>query len=86
MATQQLKQTNMEMDAMLFWNIILTMVVVPFGWAFNKMFQEVKRVQILLNKTREEYATKADVREDIGRVMEALHRLEDKLDRVLSIK
>ena len=86
MATQQLKQTNMEIDAMLFWNIILTMVVVPFGWAFNKMFQEVKRVQILLNKTREEYATKEDVRQDIGRVMEALHRLEDKLDRVLSIK
>jgi len=26
--------TNMEMDAMLFWNIILTMVVLPFGWAF----------------------------------------------------
>ena len=76
----------MEIDAMLFWNIILTMIVVPFGWAFNKMFQEVKRVQILLNKTREEYATKEDVRQDIGRVMEALHRLEDKLDRVLSIK
>ena len=76
----------MEIDAMLFWNIILTMIVVPFGWAFNKMFQEVKRIQILLNKTREEYATKEDVRQDIGRVMEALHRLEDKLDRVLSIK
>ena len=26
---------------MLFWNIILTMIVVPFGWAFNKMFQEL---------------------------------------------
>ena len=76
----------MEIDAMLFWNIILTMVVVPFGWAFNKMFQEVKRIQILLNKTREEYAPKDDVRQDLGRVMEALHRLEDKLDRVLSIK
>jgi|TARA_R110002124_G_scaffold97133_3_gene241993 hypothetical protein len=75
-----------EIDGMLFWNIILSMVVVPFGWAFNKMFYEVKRLQILLNKTREEYATKEDVREDIGRVMEALHRLEDKLDRVLSIK
>tara|TARA_R110000744_G_scaffold195338_1_gene314331 strand:- start:235 stop:465 length:231 start_codon:yes stop_codon:yes gene_type:complete len=75
-----------EIDGMLFWNIVLTMVVLPFGWAFNKMFQEVKRLQILLNKTREDYATKADVREDIGRVMEALHRLEDKLDRVLSIK
>jgi hypothetical protein len=76
----------MEMDAMLFWNIILTMVVVPFGWAFNKMFLEVKRIQILLNKTREDYATKADVRQDLSRVMEALHRLEDKLDKVLSIK
>ena len=40
----------MEIDAMLFWNIILTMVVVPFGWAFNKMFQEVKRIQILLEQ------------------------------------
>jgi len=76
----------MEMDAMLFWNIILTMVVVPFGWAFNKMFLEVKRIQILLNKTREDYATKTDVRQDLSRVMEALHRLEDKLDKVLSIK
>ena len=76
----------MEMDAMLFWNIILTMVVIPFGWAFNKMFLEVKRIQILLNKTREDYATKTDVRQDLSRVMEALHRLEDKLDKVLSIK
>ena len=74
----------MEIDAMLFWNIILTMVVVPFGWAFNKMFQEVKRIQILLNKTREEYATRSEVRENMDRLMEALHRVEDKLDRALS--
>ena len=73
-----------SIDPMLFWNIILTMVVVPFGWAFNKMFQEVKRIQILLNKTREEYATRQDLRDTSGRVMEALHRLEDKLDKVLS--
>ena len=72
---------------MLFWNIILTMVVVPFGWAFNKMFQEGQTsADTFLKQDREEYATKEDVRQDIGRVMEALHRLEDKLDRVLSIK
>ena len=74
----------MEIDAMLFWNIILTMVVVPFGWAFNKMFQEVKRLQILLNKTREEYASRDDVKEDKDRVMAALHRVEDKIDKMLS--
>ena len=73
-----------EIDAMLFWNIILTMIVVPFGWAFNKMFQEIKRLQILLNKTREEYSRREDVKSDIQGVMDALHRLEDKLDKILS--
>jgi hypothetical protein len=73
----------MEIDAMLFWNIVLTMVVVPFGWAFNKMFQEVKRIQILLNKTREEYARKDDVKDDIHEIIDAMRRLEDKLDKIL---
>lgn len=74
----------MELDAMLFWNIILTMVIAPVFWAFRQMFAEVKRIQILLNKTREEYATKTEMRENMDRVMEALHRLEDKLDRALN--
>ena len=72
----------MELDTL--WSAILTLVILPFGWAFNKMFAEVKRLQILLNKTREEYATKEDLRDTSSRVMEALHRLEDKLDKVLS--
>jgi len=37
-----------------------------------------------VNKTREEYATKFELRDDMRQVMEALHRVEDKLDRVLS--
>lgn len=69
---------------MLFWNIILTVVIAPVFWAFRQMFAEVKRLQILLNKTREEYATKSEVRDDMRQVMEALHRLEDKIDKVLS--
>ncbi len=76
----------MEMDAMLFWNIILTMVIAPAFWAFRQMFTEVKRLQILLNKTREDYATKNELRDDMDRVMEALHRVEDKLDRALDRK
>ena len=74
----------MELDAMLFWNIILTVVIAPVFWAFRQMFAEVKRLQILLNKTREEYATKGELRDDMRQVMEMLHRLEDKLDKVLS--
>ena len=74
----------MEIDVPTLWSAILTLIILPFGWAFNKMFSEVKRLQILLNKTREEYATKEDLRHTSSRVMEALHRLEDKLDKVLS--
>ena len=44
---------------------------------------EVKRIDILLNRTREEFATKEELRDDMDRVLEALHRVEDKLDRVL---
>ena len=47
----------MEMDGMMFWNIVLTLVIAPAMWAFRQMYAEVKRLQILLNKTREDYAT-----------------------------
>jgi len=73
----------MEIDGSIIWNVVLTLIIMPFAWAFNKMFTEVKRLQILLNKTREEYATRQDLRDTSGRVMEALHRLEDKIDKVL---
>jgi membrane protein insertase Oxa1/YidC/SpoIIIJ len=73
----------MELDAMLFWNIILTLVIAPIFWAFRQMYAEVKRLQLLLNDTRENYATKPELRDDMRQVMDALHRLEDKLDRAL---
>ena len=72
----------MELD--LVWNIIITLIIMPFAWAFNKMFAEVKRLQILLNKTREEYASKEDLRVSSTRIIETLHRLVDKLDKVLT--
>jgi hypothetical protein len=53
------------------------------AWFLSGMVREQKRIEILLNRTREEYVTRSEVREDMSRVMEALHRVEDKLDRVL---
>jgi len=73
----------MEIDPIFFWNIILTMVIVPAAWIFNKLVHEVKRIQILLNKTREEYARKEDVKDDMHELMDAIRRLEDKLDKIL---
>ena len=74
----------MEFTIEMLWSAIITLVIMPMAWGFTYLVKEVKRIQILLNKTREEYASKEDLRDTSGRVMEALHRLEDKLDKVLS--
>ena len=73
----------MEVNPILFWNGLLTLVIAPAIWVFRGMFMEVKRLDILLNKTREEYAKRDDVKEDMNTVMDALQRLEDKLDKIL---
>jgi len=62
----------------------LTLIIAPAVWAFRSMMAEVKRIDILLNRTREDYASRAEVKDEMQVVMDALHRLEDKLDRVLS--
>ena len=47
----------MEIEPVMFWNLILTLVIAPALWTFRNMMLEVKRLDILLNKTREEYAS-----------------------------
>ena len=73
-----------ELSSMLIWNVILTLVIAPALWAFRSMMSELKRIDILLNRTREEYVTRKEMRDDMKSVLDALHRVEDKLDRVLS--
>ena len=71
---------------MLFWNVLLTLVLAPVLFAFRSLQQEVKRIDILLARTREEYSTKEDMRDAQDRIMTSLRRLEDKLDLMLSTK
>jgi hypothetical protein len=73
----------MTIDPFLIWNVILSFIVVPFGWAFGKMFSEVKRLQILLNRTREDYATKTELRTEAKEIKELVIRIEQKLDRFI---
>tara|TARA_R100000084_G_C4517188_1_gene85176 strand:+ start:154 stop:390 length:237 start_codon:yes stop_codon:yes gene_type:complete len=73
----------MELDPTMIWNLVLTLIVAPFAWAFSKMFQEVKRLQILLNQTREEYAKRSDVQQEVKEIIIHLQRLEDKIDRFI---
>ena len=71
------------MELML-WNAALSLVSALALFWVKSMHDEVKRIQILLNRTREEiakeYVTKADVHNDINRVLARLDRLDEKLD------
>jgi len=73
----------MTIDPFLVWNVILSFIVIPFGYAFGKMFNEVKRLQILLNRTREDYATKSELKNETKEIKELVLRLEVKLDRFI---
>jgi len=64
-------------------DMLLGVIVAGGAWFLVGMSNELKRLSILLNRTREDYATKVELRDDMDRLMEALHRLEDKLDKVL---
>ncbi len=74
------------MDGMV-WNLLLTGGVGVLGYFLREKSQELTRIQILLNRTREEiakeYVTKAEVHADINRVLDRLDRLESKLDRFM---
>ena len=73
----------MTIDPFLVWNIVLSFIVGPFGWAFRKMFAELKRLQILLNRTREDYATKSELRNETQEIKDLILRIENKLDRFI---
>jgi len=71
----------MEMTSLI--DTLIGLVVADLAWFLSEQSKEQKRLNILLNKTREEYATKMELRDDMRQVMDALHRVEDKLDKVL---
>ena len=71
----------MEMTSLI--DTLIGLVVAGLAWFLSEQNREQKRLNILRNKTREEYATRTEMRDDMRQVMEALHRVEDKLDKVL---
>lgn len=74
-------------DGTFVWNIILTAGIGIVSWIIKGFIEEVKRLSILVNKTREEiakeYVTKAEVHADINRVIARLESLDAKLDRMI---
>ena len=69
---------------MVIWNAIMTAFIALLGFVLKDKADEIKALRTLLSKTREEhakdYVTKAEVHNDINRVLDRIDRLENKID------
>jgi hypothetical protein len=73
---------------MMLWNVILSAIVAIMGFLIKGKFDELQRLSILLNRTREEVArehiTRAEVRADLEKIRDhfddGFKRLENKID------
>ena len=78
------------MELNVLWNVVLTAIVAALGFVLKEKFNELNRLGILLNRTREEVArdhiTRAEVKADLQAIREhfddGFARLEAKIDKL----
>jgi hypothetical protein len=76
---------------MMLWNVALSAIVGVMVFMLKGKFDELHRISILLNRTREEVArdhiTRAEVRADLDKIREhfddGFKRLETKIDSLV---
>lgn len=66
----------------------MTVVILPIGFLVRNVLSEQKRIDILVNKTREEiardYATREQIEADFQRIMDSINNIDAKIDRLQS--
>jgi hypothetical protein len=71
-------------------NILIPIICTVLGWFCRELWTAVQELKSDLSKLREElpthYVTKDDFTDRWNEVLKALHRLEDKLDRVVELE
>ena len=72
------------------WNVLITLVLAPIWFQIRQNAAELKRQDILLNKTREEvakeYVTKNELRDDMNAIMDRMDKISEKLDKLFEVK
>jgi hypothetical protein len=72
---------------MMLWNLMLTVVVGIIGYIVKDKFDELSRISILLNKTREEIARDNVTQVELDRIVTHLDtrfsKLESKIDELI---
>ena len=77
---------TISMDPHMLWNLVLTVIVIPGGWLIRSIFAEQKRIDILINKTREEvardYVTREQMEQTFQRIIDSIEIIDEKIDRL----
>ena len=72
---------------MMLWNVLLTTFIGLLSWNLREKSAELSRLQILLNKTREEIArdnvTQAEIDKIVAHIDQRLDKLNDKIDLMI---
>jgi hypothetical protein len=72
---------------MMLWNLMLTVVVGIIGYILKDKFDELQRLSILLNRTREEIARDNVTQAELDRIVTHLDlrfsKLENKIDELI---
>ena len=75
------------MDINLIWSTVLSVALGGLWFFIREKFDELKRLDILLNKTREEvardYVTQAEVQRITDHIDQRFNRLEAKIDQLI---
>ena len=79
----------MEMlNMMELWTSGLTILIAVIAYMMNEKFNELARIGILLNKTREEVARDNVTQAEVDRIVEHIdarfNKLENKIDQLIS--
>jgi hypothetical protein len=76
------------LNVMELWTGGLTIFMALIGYIMHEKFNELSRISILLNKTREEVArdnvTKAEVERIVEHIDARFNKLENKIDQLIS--
>jgi hypothetical protein len=76
------------LDMMELWTGGLTIFMAVIGYIMHEKFNELSRISILLNKTREEVARDNVTKAEVDRIVEHMdarfNKLENKIDQLIS--
>jgi hypothetical protein len=75
-------------EILMLWNMGLTLIIGIVGFFLKEKFNEIQRITILLNRTREEIAgnnvTKAEMDKLVEHMDSRFNKLENKIDQLMA--